>query len=255
MAGLKKLRKLILSWGVILNKFVFIVPAFNAASTIQQMLLSVISQSYSNWRIIIRDDMSTDGTPQIIENIVNVFGLNDRISLTVNKEKHWEVRNIVEALKECHDDEIVCRLDGDDWLCDLDALMIINERYLRLNVDALWTAHRWDFSNQNISGPMPRNANPYTHPWVSSHLKTFRKKLINEVDDLNFRNENGEYFKRIGDQAIYLPVLHKANGNWYFDPIVAYHYTIDVQPSTFQTPDALFQRDEAIYLRKRGFIK
>lgn len=237
-----------------MNKFVFIVPVFNAESTIQQMMLSVISQSYGKWRMIIRDDMSTDGTSKIIKNMIDFFGLHDRISLTINSEKHWEVKNIIESLKECDDDEIVCRLDGDDWLCDLDALAIINERYDRLKVDALWTSHRWDFSNHNISADLPKNANPYVHPWVSSHLKTFRKKLINDVSDLNFRNEDGEYFKRIGDQAIYLPVLHKANGNWHFEPIVSYHYTIDVQPSTFQTPDAIYQRDEAIYLRRRGFV-
>ena len=70
-----------------------------------------------------------------------------------------------------------------------------------------------------------------------------------------FRGENGEYFKRIGDQAIYLPVLRNANGNWHYEPICAYHYTIELKPETFQTDDAKFQRDEGIYLRSRGYIE
>ena len=42
------------------NRFVFLMPAYNASNTIAQSLLSVISQSYNNWKIIIKDDMSTD---------------------------------------------------------------------------------------------------------------------------------------------------------------------------------------------------
>ena len=106
-----------------------------------------------------------------------------------------------------------------------------------------------------ISRELPKDADPYKHPWVSSHLKTFRKKLIEAVDDKNFRGENGEYFKRIGDQAIYLPVLRNANGKWHHEPICAYHYTIELKPETFQTDDAKFQRDEGIYLRTRGYIE
>ena len=235
------------------NRFVFIIPVFNARETIQQMLLSVVAQIYSNWKLIIRDDMSTDGTSDLIRATVNFLGVSSRVSLTVNTEKHWEVRNIVEALKECEDDDIVCRLDGDDWLCDLDALAIINHRYETMNVGALWTAHRWHFSNHNISGPMDPGADPYTHPWVSSHLKTFRKRVANEIPDSNYRNVDGEYFKRIGDQALYLPVLQNAV-RWHYEPIVAYHYSIDIRPKTFQTDDAKFQQQEALYLRSRGFL-
>jgi len=237
------------------NRFVFIMPAYNAAETIQRSLLSVWFQTYPNWKILVRDDMSTDGTSELIENIKAQLGLgDDRISLTVNTEKKWEVRNILEALEECEADDIVCRLDGDDWLCDTDILTILDHRYRTLECDALWTAHRWGYNHHNISGELPRDADPYKHPWVSSHLKTFRKKLIESVPDENFRGEDGEYFRRIGDQAIYLPALHNAKGNWHFEPVVAYHYTIDMVPETFQTDDAKFQKSEAELLRTRGYL-
>lgn len=218
------------------------------------MLLSVVAQSYPYWRIIIRDDCSTDGTAEYVLGLANYLGISDRVSLVTNREKKWEVANILDMLKEVSSDEIVCRLDGDDWLCDLDALAIINQRYWDLNVDALWTAHRWAFSHMNISTALPKYADPYVHPWVSSHLKTFRKRLIEDVKDENFRGDDGQYFKRIGDQAIYLPVLKRAQGNYHYEPIVAYHYNIDMRNETFQSEDAKFQRDEAIYLRQRGFI-
>lgn len=236
------------------NRFVFIMPAYNAAETISRSIMSVWFQTHPNWKIIVRDDMSTDGTPEIVDNLKKQLGLDDnKLSLTVNTEKMWEIRNIVEGLEECESNDIVCRLDGDDWLCDSDALSIIDYKYKTVQCDVLWTSHRWSFSNHNISGPLPKDANPYKHPWVSSHLKTFRKSLIESVPDSNFRGEDGEYFKRIGDQTIYLPVLYNSSGNWHYEPIVAYHYTIDMKPQTFQTDDALFQKSEAEFLRSRGY--
>ncbi|MAH43766.1 hypothetical protein CL614_08680 [archaeon] len=237
------------------NRFIFIMPAYNAANTITRSLFSVWFQTHNNWKIIVRDDMSTDGTPEVVDSFKKQFGVdNNRISLTVNTEKHWEIKNIIEALKETESNDIICRLDGDDWLCDCDALTMINHRYNELNVGALWTAHRWSFSTRNISGPLPKYVDPYKHPWVSSHLKTFRRSLIEDVKDENFRGEDGDYFKRIGDQTIYLPVLHQAAGNWHYEPTVTYHYTIDMKPQTFQTSDAQFQRQEGEFLRARGFI-
>lgn len=237
------------------NKFIFVMPCYNAEKTITQALLSVISQSYSNWKIIIRDDMSTDNTRIIIDNIINLFGLQEKISVKTNTEKKWEVGNILDMLQECNDEDIICRLDGDDWLTDLDCLYILNRLYRQMNVDVIWTAHRWSYTDQNISNFLPKDANPYKHHWVSSHFKTFRKNLINNVKDDNFRGADGEYFKRIGDQAIYLPILHNAKGNWHFEPRVMYHYTIDMKPDTFQTSDAIFQKEEGELLRRRGYIK
>jgi len=235
------------------NRFVFVIPAFNAEKTIQQTLLSVYAQTHQDWKIIIRDDLSTDNTIKVAKEFRNIFQLENKIEIQVNLEKKWEVQNVLEMISQCHDNDIICRLDADDWLTDLDILTILNYRYAIDNVDVAWTAHRWGFSHQNISGPLPDNIDVYKHPWVTSHFKTFRKKLINNINDKNFRNENGAYFKRIGDQAIYLPILNCAKKR-HFEPVVAYHYTIDMNNETFHTDDAKFQKNESEFLRNRGFI-
>ena len=54
---------------------------------------------------------------------------------------------------------------------------------------------------------------------------------------------------------MYLPALWNAQGNWHFEPRVAYHYTIKLESETFSTDDAKFQKSEAEYLRKRRYLK
>lgn len=246
------------------NRFVFVAPMYNAAATVGQMLGSIVAQSYRNWRVILIDDVSAQG--HVCEEAEAIGrwrllcepGMRDdncdsQILVVWNSEKKWEVANVLRGISMCEDDDIVCRIDADDWLTDTDALAYLNALYKRTGVEALWTAHRWGFTDRNISGPLPPDADPYVHPWVSSHLKTFRKRLINDVKDENFRGEDGEYVRRAGDQAIYLPVLHRASRRA-FVPRVMYHYTIVDEPATYQTDDARFQRDEALFLRKRGFV-
>lgn len=259
------------------NRFVFVVPCFNAEKTIDRMLMSVFCQTHDNWIILIRDDMSTDKTIanikrtcernqvafEVIENGiphyekegVSVYG-TIKVYVDKNTEKFWEVKNVLAMINHpsVKEDDIICRLDGDDFLCNLCALQDINVAYNESNADCLWTAHRWAETWQNISQALPDNVDVYKHPWVSSHLKTFRKSLISDVNDKNFRGADGGYIRRAGDQAIYLPVLHKSKRR-VFLPSVCYYYTIDLAPETFQTDDAKFQLSESEFLRQRGFVE
>jgi len=246
------------------NKFVFVAPMFNASKTLDQTLASIVGQSYKNWRLILIDDVSTQEEVVKEAKIIMTWrglcepGMRDdncdaQIRILWNDEKKWEVANVLKGISMCEDGDIVCRIDADDWLTDLDALAYINAIYNYTKADVVWTAHRWGYTDKNISGPLIPNVDVYKQPWVTSHLKTFRKCLINDVKDENFRGEDGEYIKRAGDQAIYLPVLHNAT-NPGFIPRCMYHYTIDDVPETYQTSDAKFQHDEALFLRARGYV-
>lgn len=239
-----------------MNKFVFVAPMYNAVATLERMLHSLYGQSYNNWQLILIDDVSDPDQVVASKNLLRKFEeLNPGHLVSIfNTEKKWEVANVLHGISLCSDNDIVCRIDADDWLTDLDALTIIDAYYQQTGCDILWTAHRWSFSDKNISGPMDNDADPYSHPWVTSHLKTFRKSLLKNVKDENYRGEDGNYIKRAGDQAIYLPALFNSSKRLFL-PRVMYHYTIKDEPATYQTSDAIFQRDEAIFLRQRGYVK
>ena len=249
------------------NRFVFVAPMYNASAYVGQMLSSIVSQSYDDWKVILIDDVSSQPEQEKSKSIISAYqellrGLGrdpSKIQAFWNSDdpargKQWEVSNVLFGISKCNDDDIICRIDADDWLTEVDGLSMLDLFYRQTGADALWTAHRWSFTDKNISGPMSPDANPYDHPWVSSHLKTFRKRLLDGVKDENFRGEDGSYIKRAGDQAIYLPALYNAKIKG-FIPRVMYHYTIDDVPKTYQTSDAKFQKDEAVFLRRRGYIK
>ena len=242
------------------NRFTFVVPMFDASKTLARMLHSVCGQSYSNWKIILIDDVSNKEEIAACKKILSNFNLIDnsyleKIKVIWNTEKKWEVANVLSGIKLCDDNDIICRLDADDCLSDLDALSFLNQVYKQSNFKAIWTAHRWNVTDRNISGPMPENADPYKFAWVSSHLKSFRKSLLNNVPFENFTNMNGEIVKRAGDRAIYLPCLHKAGKLRGFLPRVFYHYHINEKGGTvYQTEDAKFQKQEADFISARGYI-
>lgn len=248
-----------------MNKFVLVAPMYNASTTLEQMLLSVVAQSYKNWKIILVDDMSNadelNKCKSIIEKINSYFEYNDssKILLLENESKKWEVENVLNCISYCNDEDIVCRLDPDDYLCDLNALELLNHSYTSdPEIEAIWTAHRWFDENgitmNNISNNMPYLIDVYKHPWVSSHFKTFRKKVINSINDKNFRGKDGEYIKRAGDQAIYLPILQKCK-KYGFLPIMTYAYRCNMSKETFQSEDAIFQKKEGEFIRSRGFVE
>lgn len=215
-------------------------------------------QSYTHWHAVVVDDCSTDGTAAFVEKCAEEFGVRDKFTVIRNDKRMWEVANVLQAMSWMDDDEVVCRLDLDDYLCDLNALEILARAYTEIpDLDAAWTNHRWfddrGVTSQNISAPMPAAADPYKHPWVSSHLKTWRKSVSKRVFDANYRGPDDEYIKRAGDQAIYLPVLKLARRRVHI-PIATYAYRCDMSPETFQTDDARFQKEEAEFLRARGFL-
>lgn len=245
------------------NKFCVISPMWNASKTLPRMLHSITGQSYDYWKLILVDDVSEREHLERNVEVLQTFQdleveHEDRINVIWNSEKKWEIENVLQALKFCDDDDIIVRVDADDFITDLDAFRIINEVYNQTNCDMLWTNHRWHSNEritfQNISAPFTHGSDPYKHPWVSSHLRTHRKYLLNNVKDENYRDSNGKYFKRIGDQTFALPALKNSKHNVHL-PLVMYSYFCPMNPENFQTEDARYQRDEALYLRNRGYIE
>lgn len=243
-----------------MNNFVFVTPAYQCQDKILQTIKSVYSQSYDRWRMVIYDDMSTDNTAQVVRDISSRLGLGEKLQVISRTEKFGEVRNTLDAIESIEDNEIVCRLDAGDWLVDNDCLHILDEVYRQLDPAVAWTAHRWSYTGKNISGPLSQNCkNVYAHPWVSSHLKTFRRSSMREINPKNYLDEDGNYIMIACDQAVFLPMMQKSledDRALVFVPMVMYHYDIDLQnPNLFTSQRSVKQKASAEWIRERGYIR
>ena len=56
-------------------KFSIILPCFNSKSYINKCVDSILSQSFSDYELIVIDDGSTDGTSQILDEYASTYPL------------------------------------------------------------------------------------------------------------------------------------------------------------------------------------
>mgnify|MGYP003113930240 CR=1 FL=1 len=239
-----------------MKKVVFISPMYNAQDHLVDLITSVKDQTDENWELIIVDDLSTDDSYEFAKICA---GSDKRIKVYKNRKKKWALKNVVERARKFQkkDDVIIAILDADDCLCNEKTVeLILNEYKKDDEVDTLWTAHSWDINSMNISSYLPEEprVNPYQYPWVSSHLKTFKASMLSKISDENFKNLDGEWFKRGYDQALYLPLLFVSRKRVYLNE-TCYLYRINSKSIKVRHWSEKEQMDTVRLVRARGFVE
>ncbi|MGN8791799.1 glycosyltransferase family 2 protein [Acidaminococcus fermentans] len=106
-----------------------IVPVYNSSQFLDQCIMSILNQSYSDIELILVDDSSTDESFRICHK----YAAKDRrIKVLSNVENKGQVYSYVKGIKEAKGD-FISFVDSDDWispdmleklymaLCDYDA--------------------------------------------------------------------------------------------------------------------------------------
>jgi len=232
-------------------KVIFIVPCFNAEKNLDLLCKSLVDQKDQDWGCILIDDMSEDETASKIKSICTS---DRRFHGQINTSKKFALRNIVETsrLFQKREDVIIAVIDGDDQLCNPMAVSLVKSEYEN-GEKVVWTGHKWDINNLNISKEMPVNVDPYAWPWCSSHLRTFSSDLLLEISDRNFKDIYGEWFERGYDQALMLPVLSMTNRRKYIDEI-CYQYNINSVSVSNRSWEEKKQISTISVVRARGFL-
>jgi glycosyltransferase involved in cell wall biosynthesis len=107
-----------------MNKVSIIIPTYNIADYLGECLSSVFNQSYQNFEVIVIDGGSIDGTRDIIKNYQQKYG--SKIKLLTQK-KESGVAGARNLGIEKSTGEIVCFLDGDDFLLENSILLRVGE--------------------------------------------------------------------------------------------------------------------------------
>lgn len=189
-----------------------IIPTYNREWIIEDTLLSVISQTYTNWECIIIDDKSTDNTKEI----VNKYAKNDnRFQFVLKSDSDKKGASISRNIGLKHaKGKFIQFLDSDDLLAsnkiETQVKLLINEDY-----KTIATCKWGDFINTD--DPIVLHENNEDYKMFSNSLDYFNligkiggffppinflvnKELINFSGYWNENltmNDDGEFFFRI----------------------------------------------------------
>lgn len=215
-----------------LNFFSITINTYNHKDWIEKCIISCIEQDYSNFEVILIDDISNDGTYEISERIASENP--NSIKVIQNKEKIYsQLRNISNLTKLSKDGSIVISVDGDDFLKDPNVLKKLNDVY---NSGEVWMTYGKyeefpygsippyrEYPKEIVESNCFRDYN-----WLASHLKTYRKELFLKIDENDFKFENGDWFDVTGDQAFMLPMLEmSAERSRFVDEVLYCYNTIN----------------------------
>lgn len=214
-------------------RFKIVVPVFNSELWIEKCLFSIMSQKHEQFECVVYDDCSTDSTGIRIDNFIKKYG-DSRINVVHNETNKKTLQNLVEGyriLKSAEEPEaVLVVVDGDDYLFSEYSLSIVNAAYEQTGASLTYGSfvHWPTGETSNFSRVFPREIkekNDYRqHPFITSHLRTYKSYLWNSILDSDLRDADGDYFKVACDVATMIPMLELSGGNFIHIPNILYVY-------------------------------
>lgn len=109
--------------------FSVLIPVFKIEKYIEECVLSITNQSFSDFEIILIDDGSPDSCPEICEGLKK----NDSRIKVLHKKNEGVAKARRDGAKIAEGEYVIC-IDGDDWL-KKDCLTKISEVVQKKNID------------------------------------------------------------------------------------------------------------------------
>ena len=246
------------------NDFIIVIPVWNAEHFIIDALLSVFHQDYTNLGVIIRDDMSTDNTPQIIERVLGIDGKKNThtkhkgkdVIYVQNDKKLYGGGNTFESVRSYveNPEAIIGVVDGDDRLLTQDAVSRVKKHYDEMDIWMLWTQHKSTSGRDGKSCPIPENYLDLNREyWSVDHFRTSKAWLFNKINryDMIFPLTN-EYYPVCGDAAFLFPTIEMVGiERSYFLDEELYLYRDNITTNDMYV-DLLGSRKYAKFIRHNG---
>ena len=178
------------------NRIDIILPVFNSKKFIFKTLQSISKQSYKNWRLIIVDDASNDGTLEIINNFINNNLIKKKIIIIKNKKNKGQAfsRNI--ALKKSNS-PYVAFIDSDD-IWEKNKLKKQINFMLKYNYSFTYSNYKIIQKNKIkiVQVPLFFNFNNFIkNTSIATSTMIIKKNIINNIFFSNLRLCEDYYFK------------------------------------------------------------
>jgi glycosyltransferase involved in cell wall biosynthesis len=173
--------------------------------------------------------MSTDNSIDVYKKITKGY---NNYNIVVNTNKDYALKNIAKTISamEPRKEDIIIVLDADDWLSSPDVLSYLNTVYQKQGCWLTYGSYMYypfgdvgvepsDYPQDVVENNLYREDN-----WRASHLRTFKKKLWDKINQQDLVDDDGEYYKMAYDQAMMLPMLEMAREKAKYIPEVLHVY-------------------------------
>ena len=209
------------------NHIAVVSTLYNAQDYVARCIESVACQDYENYTHFIVNDCSTDESERVIAETLQSLSPDrmQKVMVINRRENRGAPFNQVEVIRKyVHDDSIVMLLDGDDSLVnDNNVFNFYNNLYNGPDGAEFTYGSCWSMVDNIplIAQDYPpdvkkrRDYRNYHFNWIMpyTHLRTFRRALINHVTDDVFKDESGEWFRAGGDGALFYAMIENADPN------------------------------------------
>lgn len=194
------------------NSFCFVIASYNNKNNIEKNLESVIKQNYTKWRAIYINDNSSDNTEELFFKIIKKHNVEDRFIYIKNDKQMHQAYCKYNAYQLLNDFEIVCLLDGDDWLYNENVLERLNYYYKLYKVKIITSNFIIYHEGKNKPGYLFKDTNCYSEidkkyntirhidNYKYRHLKTGLGILFKSIPDTYLKYEN-KWLDRCTDVA------------------------------------------------------
>ncbi len=202
-----------------------LVPCHNCADFLAQCIDSLLTQDFTQWRLVIADDASTDTT------VHKALTYKDpRITVLQGSPRAYLMGNIWAGLKKLAPaaNEVVAIIDGDDYLLPT-ALSTIMQAHTR-GYDFVFTDMELSNGQPSLGAPPCTGVSPREQLWSFSHLRSFKGYLLNFLEKHDVQDQTGNFFRAAGDLSLYFPLAELAGpAKTLFLPHKLYHYRVHDQ--------------------------
>lgn len=205
-----------------MSKYVITIPVYNAGWFVERAIVSALDQDHSDFRIVVSDDASTDGTFGVIRSVVQHRDRYPKphIEITVirNHQNVGPLGNHCIMADVVDPGEIIVTLDGDDALKHSAVLPTLDRYYSDPNTWMTYGSFEYDYHARNpdlnasprgFMGQVPPDNHSRRAGWSSSHLRTYYKWLFAKVDPADFLY-HGRPYPMAGDLALMWPLIELA---------------------------------------------
>jgi teichuronic acid biosynthesis glycosyltransferase TuaG len=184
------------------NLVSIITPMYNSSRFIEETILSVLSQTYQNWELLITDDASKDNSIQVVEKYV---AQDKRIRLFVSKENIGAAaaRNI--SLSNAKG-KFIAFLDSDDlwtpYKLEKQLTFMLNNGYAFSITNYSIIEEDGSKTNKTIVAPVELNYHQYLRNTIIGCLTVMiNKELTGDFEMPNIKSSH--------DMALWLQIMKR----------------------------------------------